>query len=206
MNATLATSLRPELDRSLLLDILDEIDYGIVFVSGHGRVGFANRMADRQCLSREGLHIRDGFIRTADARDQDRLLQALQGALRGRRSLLTLAGAGGGGSLAVVPVAGNDDGKEPMALLLFGRANGCPTLSFDFFARAHGLTQAEATVLRGLCDGLSPHEVAHHGKVAISTVRTQIRSVRSKTATASIRDLIGRISALPPIVPARCVA
>ena len=38
--------------------------------------------------------------------------------------------------------------------------------------------------------------------VAISTVRSHICSIRQKTQTGSIRELINRVTVLPPISPA----
>ena len=54
-------------------------------------------------------------------------------------------------------------------------------------------------MLQALCDGLRPKEVARRCEVAVSTIRTQISSIRTKTQTASIRDLVSRVSVLPPI-------
>jgi DNA-binding CsgD family transcriptional regulator len=70
------------------------------------------------------------------------------------------------------------------------------------YARRHGLTAAEMHVLRALCEGLPPAEIAAEFGVKLATVRTQVASIRSKTEAASIRELVSRVAALPPIVPA----
>jgi DNA-binding CsgD family transcriptional regulator len=70
------------------------------------------------------------------------------------------------------------------------------------FALAHRLTPAETGVLQGLCGGRSPLEIAHAQCVAISTVRTQISSIRAKTGADSIRDLVQQVATLPPLVSA----
>jgi DNA-binding CsgD family transcriptional regulator len=79
----------------------------------------------------------------------------------------------------------------------------CGQLSVQGFARCHGLTSAETAVLQALCDGLDPMEIARHNGVAVCTVRSQIGSVRAKTGAGSIRELLSRIAALPPLRLAR---
>jgi DNA-binding CsgD family transcriptional regulator len=53
-----------------------------------------------------------------------------------------------------------------------------------------------------LCAGLDPQEVASQQGVAISTVRSQISSIRSKTGAPSIRELVRQVAVLPPLVNA----
>jgi DNA-binding CsgD family transcriptional regulator len=106
-------------------------------------------------------------------------------------------------SLAIVPVgetleAGRTEGS---ALLVFGRRQVCEPLSVQFFAREHRLTTAETAVLHGLAEGLRPAEIAKDAGVPMSTVRTQITSIRLKTGARSIGELVRLVTVLPPIVP-----
>ena len=95
-----------------------------------------------------------------------------------------------------------DAGHSPgEVLVLFNRAQMCETLSVELFARAHGLTHAESAVLTGLCRGAAPARIARDVGVAVSTVRTQVASLRQKTGAASIADLVRQVAVLPPIVP-----
>jgi DNA-binding CsgD family transcriptional regulator len=57
-------------------------------------------------------------------------------------------------------------------------------------------------VLKGLCSGQRPRQIAQHAGVAISTVRSHIGNIRIKTETASITELVRIVTVLPPIVPA----
>ncbi|RQP24465.1 hypothetical protein DZC73_14360 [Albitalea terrae] len=90
---------------------------------------------------------------------------------------------------------------EALALLVLGRRSAADSLTVDFYARSNGLTCAEALVLQRMCVGLKPKEVAKEQGVAISTVRSHICSIRTKTQTGSIRELLNRIAVLPPITP-----
>ncbi|MCB2070122.1 MAG: helix-turn-helix transcriptional regulator, partial [Ottowia sp.] len=76
------------------------------------------------------------------------------------------------------------------------------SLALPMFARVHGLTPTEESVLRGLCEGMEVDEIAAEHGVAESTVRTQVRSLRDKTGAGGIRQLVQRVMALPPVVPA----
>jgi DNA-binding NarL/FixJ family response regulator len=57
-------------------------------------------------------------------------------------------------------------------------------------------------VLEMLCDGALPSEIAKHVGVAVCTVRSQIGSIRTKTGTGSIGDLVRQVSLLPPMLSA----
>lgn len=186
-------------DPWLLAHILDEIDYGVAVVSASGRLLHANRTASGGGLRSCGLRVCSEHVVASEARDQSGLAEAIGRALQGRRSMLTLQ-RGGARSLAVVPLAGGQEGEFGAALLVLGKDEVCQGVSLEFFARAHRLTTAELSVLRGLCEGLTPAQLAHRIGVALSTIRTQIGSVRAKTACASIREVVRRVVVLPPIL------
>jgi DNA-binding CsgD family transcriptional regulator len=57
-------------------------------------------------------------------------------------------------------------------------------------------------VLAALCDGDDPSGIARRFGVAVSTVRSQIASIRQKTRSTSIRELVRQVAVLPPIVSA----
>ena len=87
-------------------------------------------------------------------------------------------------------------------LVVLGKQRMCEHLSVQGYARSYGLTAAEARVLLALCGGDRPEEVAARLDIAISTVRTQIGSIRSKTGVRSINALLQQVAMLPPIMGA----
>jgi DNA-binding CsgD family transcriptional regulator len=91
---------------------------------------------------------------------------------------------------------------EAAVLLVFGKRQMCESLSVQYFAQNHGLTLAEAQVLRALCGGDAPGEVAARQGVAMSTVRSQLGSIRAKTGAGSLRDLVHQVAVLPPVLSA----
>jgi DNA-binding CsgD family transcriptional regulator len=195
--------VRPWLSNpAVLLRVLDEIDYGLIVATPDGTVRHANQIAVG-ALGRGPLRMQRGRLHASDAEEELMLMRALSDARGGRRRLISFGGAGGL-PVAIIPLAdeGSDAPDDELCLLVLGKQQTCEALTIDFFSRSHGLTGAEAAVLRGLCQGRKPKELARELGVALSTVRTQIGSVRDKTKTESIGELTLRLAVLPPITPA----
>jgi DNA-binding CsgD family transcriptional regulator len=187
----------------MLPRVLDHLDYGVMLVDPAAYVHFANRIAQRDCGGARGLRLVDGQLRARHERDQQRLLRALVASQGGRRSLLAVVSQDGPCMLAILPLEERHASvsAEPTALVVLGRSQVCEPLTVDFFAREHGLTAAETSVLRHLVDGRRPADIVRHTGVAMSTVRTQIKSIRQKTGAPSIGELVRLVTVLPPIVP-----
>ena len=200
-------SRAPDASSSLLMRVLDELDYGLMLVSDHAKVRFANRVALRECGAAQCMRLHDGHVRPRHDRRHDDFLRALAASRQGRRSMLTYEGDDALVSLAVVPLSEPADASpEPVTLLVFGRRQVCEPLTVEFFAREHRLTSAEVGVLRGLCNGQRPAQIARQAGVMLSTVRTQIGSIRQKTRVKSIGELVRLVTVLPPIVPVCCMS
>jgi DNA-binding CsgD family transcriptional regulator len=189
------------MDSSVLMRVLDEIDYGVMLVDALGTLRYANQLALREMLAGGPLRLANGRVGAVNPVDQHVLTGAVADALRGLRRLFTAGHNGGSLPVAVVPMQGDDSFGEPLALLVLGRRSAADSLTVDFYARSNGLTSAESTVLKRICVGLKPKDVAREQGVAISTVRSHICSIRNKTQTGSIRELLNRVAVLPPITP-----
>ena len=85
------------------------------------------------------------------------------------------------------------------ALLVFPKQQLCDTTTITLFARERGLTGTEGQVLALVCKGLRPSQIATNHGVQVSTVRSQLRSIRQKTASDSVRELVEKVSVLPPM-------
>lgn len=194
----------PGLGEMLLTRVLDEIGYGIMLATASGELRFANHTALAECAATHTIRLHDGHLQARLPRDQDSFAKALAGACAGQRSVLRLSSEQAPMSVAVVPLGGvahESAGREPLALLLFGKRLSCEPLSVEFYAQVHRLTLTETTVLKGLCGGLRPAAVSKELGIAVSTVRSHIGSMRLKTGASSIGQLVRMVSALPPIVP-----
>ena len=211
---------RNALGPELLERVLDEIDYGVLVVGAGLWVTFANRAARQLCeLPHSPCQLSGGQLRLANVQEQEVLDRALLlAANQARRNLVRVTHGDQSLLLATVPVAGRtpagSTGTQGLTtridtgaaagdvLVLFSRRQTCETLSIEFFARAFGLTYAETAVLSALCRGTQPGQIASDAGVAVSTVRTQVSSIRQKTGAGSIGELVRQVAVLPPIVPA----
>lgn len=192
----------PGLSVELLLRALDEIDYALLLLGPAGQLRAANHRGWNEC-AQGPLCLVHGSVQARLPTDQQALAGALQHAARGRRTLLALGEFAPAAQVAVVPLPVTEAAPDaPSVLLVFARRGPCEALSMGFFSRQHGLTAAEDQVLRGLCEGLRPREIAQRHGVALSTVRTQVSAIRAKTGDASMATLVRRVAQLPPLTPA----
>lgn len=175
---------------------LDEIDYGVVLVGADGLVRHANQAARDELDDQHPLVLLHSELRARRGADAQALLAALNDArTRGLRRMLTLGEGAQQASASVVPLGGLG-----ATVVILGRRNVGADLALQGFARLHGLTGGEARVLARLAAGARPTEIAAEHGVALSTVRTQIGSIRLKTGAASIRALLGQVARLPPLM------
>lgn len=187
----------------LLSLVMDELAHGVVVLALDGRILHANQAA-RHELARRRVTLAGGRIAGALAAADARTLQdALAKVSQGKRSLVTLAfGDGPSLTVAVLPLRAGSDIEGGHAALMFSRPVVCESLMLCFFARAHGLTHTEEQVLGILTQGHSAPQIAVQLKVAVSTVRSHIRSLCAKTRSSGVRELVKRVAVLPPVSPA----
>ncbi len=191
-----------------LTRMLDEIDYGMLLVSAEAQVLYVNHAARHEMDDDHPLQLLGHALRAHRPQDVAPLYDALAAAQRGLRRLLTLGEGEHRVSVSVVPLpcadgeAASDRGAGQTTLLVLGKRQMCAQLSVQGFARSMSLTPTETRVLELLCNGVRPTEIATRQGVAVSTVRTQIGSIRGKTGAASIRELVRQVALLPPLVGA----
>ena len=186
-----------------LAQMLDTLDYGMLLISETLNVTHINKAARRDMDPQHPLQWLGGQLQARLMQDQQPLRDALAGATqRGLRRLLQLGDAQHRISVAVVPLPALGADDQPGAAVLLGKRQVCEELTVEWFARAHGLTMAETTVIKGLCADLTPHEIAARQGVGLATIRTQIGSIRIKTGAGSIRALVQQVALLPPLVSA----
>jgi DNA-binding CsgD family transcriptional regulator len=184
-----------------LLAAVDELDYGIVLLDDDARSLHANHAAKADLRGTHPLQLADGELRARAPRDAVALRGALDAARRGLRAMLTVGPETDRVNIAVVPLRGlaaPEVGGSTMVTI--SRRAVCAQLSVQGFARSHSLTAAETRVLSALCEGREPNLAAQTLGVAISTVRTQIHSIRMKTGARSIGELVRQVAVLPPLL------
>lgn len=185
---------------ALLATALDEIDYGLLVVDATGRLRCRNHAA-RLALDAAPMPLRivGDRLDAPDPENARQLADAVRNAAEhGLRRQLRMIRAGRSLALSVVPMPAADGGART-ALVILAKQQLCEALSIQAFAAAHRLTSSETRVLAALTRGDAPTAIATRRNVAISTVRTQIHSIREKTGVASIRELLHTVSVLPPL-------
>lgn len=183
-----------------LVKMLDAVDYGVMMVDPACRLMFAN-LAARIELGGDGpLQLAGRQLGARSRRDAEALEAAVRDAARKGLQRMLIAGDAASGqlALAVTPLetAAGDAGAAMVAL---GRRTLCHTLSAQAAARLHGLTAAELRVLQQLCAGRRPIAIARNQGVEISTVRTQIGSIREKLGARDIVGVFAHMASLPPL-------
>jgi len=101
----------------------------------------------------------------------------------------------------VLPVGpAQADGQH--VLVMLGRRQPCSELGLEMLAASYGLTLAERRVLGALVREASPREIAAQNAVALSTIRTQIQSIRIKLGARNVEGLLLRAAEVPPVASA----
>jgi DNA-binding CsgD family transcriptional regulator len=185
----------------LALALFDEIECGLIVCDGQGAMHFANQSARRELASQLLLQHGGGVLRRAPGGSGEFDTALRQAAQRGLRSLVRLAQ--GSDQLMVTVLPFRPQGVDTaLVLVMLGRRQPCSDLGLEMLAGSYGLTLAERRVLGALVRQATPREIASANKVKLSTVRTQISSIRTKFGTRSIEGLLLRTAQVPPVASA----
>ncbi|WP_332738536.1 helix-turn-helix transcriptional regulator [Hydrogenophaga sp.] len=193
---------QPSMGRAHLLRVLDEVDYGMLIVDAQGTILHANHLARHELASGRMLMSYGNMLLGSNAEFTAQLQLAMEAAFRGQRRLALLNKGERELAMTFTPLSHPLEADPPTVLVMLSRQSTCDNLAVRMFARTIGLSPSEEAVLMGLCRGLEIPEIASEHGVASSTIRSQIKTLREKAGSASIRRLLQRINSLPPVVPA----
>lgn len=195
----------PQWLASTLSALIDEVDSGLLVCDWRGRVLVANHAARLELSAAGPLSMVDRLLR-ADARVANESFgAALRSAVfKGRRQLLSLEHSGRRLLVSVAPLTTTEAPGE-YALVLFGRRRVCHEVALEMLSGLYELTRSERRVFGGLLGGATASALARSYGVALSTVRTQIASVRAKLGVSRIDGLTRLAAEMPPLTTAlRC--
>ena len=197
-----AAGVRPGLGQQHLMRVFDEIDYGMLIIDAQGRILHANHLARHELANGRIIMSYGNSLLGSSAEFTSQMQNAMEAAFRGQRRLVLLNKGDRELSLAFTPLSHPLEADTPTVLVMLSRQSTCDNLAVRMFARTIGLSPSEEAVLMGLCRGLEIPEIASEHGVAQSTIRSQIKTLREKAGSPSIRRLLQRINSLPPVVPA----
>ncbi len=178
--------------------VLDEIGIGLIVCDGGGSVRYANRCAEQELAAGEVLQRVGAALRCAGGSTPPLATAIAAARHRGHSQLVELVAGTQRAMLAVVPLP-QPAPDEPLVLVVVGRRSLCSTLGLELLSSGHGLTLAERRVLGDLLDDASPREIAAAHGVALSTVRTQVASIRTKLGVHSVEALLHLVAEVPPV-------
>lgn len=188
--------------RAHLLRALDEVDYGMLIIDAQGTILHANHLARHELASARMLMSYGNTLLGSSAEFTAQIQATMDAAFRGQRRLALLNKGERELALTFTPLSHPLEAGAPTVLVMLSRQSTCDNLAVRMFARTIGLSPSEEAVLMGLCRGLEIPEIASEHGVAQSTIRSQIKTLREKAGSPSIRRLLQRINSLPPVVPA----
>lgn len=186
--------------RSALLGLLvDELANGALVINENGKILYANLAARREMAHGAMIKDKDGQLHLLSPAAGKAFQGAREQAAIGLRSLLTLSAEDMNATMSVVPLKAPSGGPYEHIALFLSRASVCEPGVLGYFARSYSLTPTEQRVLVFLCHCLSTPEIAIQMKIAVSTVRSHVRSLCIKTSCSGARELIQRVAVLPPL-------
>ena len=177
---------------------LNRIGHGVLFLAGDGSVLGANTMGKDILSEADGLHAGVSGLHASSQADTMRMRQALAPHAEPQDDIikfLTIARPSGRANLQlamtpVVPSMGSEkNGRDHVVIV----ADPDEQTSIDVTAlmKLLGLTLAEARLLAGLTQGRPLQEQAEELGIKISTARTYVARMFSKTETKRQPELIG---------------
>ena len=189
-------------EAGLLLRMMDEVDHGMLVIDGDGALRHANHLARFEMAQSRFIMSHGQLLLGSTTQFSQQIEQATKQALKGHRQLVSLQSDDRELSLAFVPLSHALESDAPTVLVMLSRQNVCENLAVRMYARANHLSPSEEAVLIALCKGYTIPGIAEEHRVAVSTVRTQIKALRTKTGCTSIRMIMLRVNSLPPVMSA----
>ena len=188
-----------------LMRVLDEIDYGVILLDGDHCVWHINHLARVELGRGQLLHLNNGRLDTRLAACKSALQSAIARAGKGIRSMVdwrSEEAVQSGTSIALVPMGHPAEcfPKPLPVLAITCRQMLCEQISLHFFAQSYGLTRTEEAVLAALAKGMDVDDIVRERGLAVSTVRSHVNQLRIKTQSNSMRELLNKVSVLPPVV------
>jgi DNA-binding CsgD family transcriptional regulator/PAS domain-containing protein len=185
------------LQRDGTLQALDALRIGVLLTDRHGRVTFANRMAEDILRRGDGLSLVRDQLQATRSEDTRRLTSLIEGAARTTLGL----GEKSGGMLALPTTTGVPVTVlvspcprlgllEPAAFVFISQPMGSMPMDEHHVARQYGLTPAELKLLRALVDGKRLVEYADGAGITLNTAKTHLKQLFAKTGSQRQADVV----------------
>ena len=185
----------------------DALRIGVIFLDGRDSPIRINSRAQAILDAADGLKLERATVSASCSTDTARLRRLIGQA---REAIHT-----GGGMVAI----NRPSGREPLHVVVtplprnhfysssrvavsvvFVMERGDSPIDHEAVRSLYGLTDAEAAVVEGLVRGLTLRQIAAERRASIHTVRTQMKSVLSKTGAGRQAELVRQILHGPAVL------
>lgn len=211
----LLSILMPHLRRatnvtSKYLDVIDKADFGEAIFNAQpatltldrsGRIVRVNPAAEILLGKKDGIFISNGFLMASSVKDNVLLQEQIGLAVQTvdlRRSMkvhsLLISRQSGCAPFYVEVSVLKREVRMAQEVALVTVTDAPKKLRLVHLKRTYGLTDAEVEVIAMLQEGKRPEQVADARKTSIQTVRSQIKSVYTKTGVGSQIELLSKIT------------
>lgn len=183
--------------------VMDALPVGLLFVNTKGKLQHANQRA-RALMDRTVYPELEGFLQGGlqQSSAASALKKLFQRALAGHCGCTSLKATPDKPELTLLALSvrdmahlGMDLGAPGVVFLLIER-DISPHSAVQMAAQAYRLSAAESALLAHLLDGGTPVDFAEMRSVKITTVRTQLSSLLTKTGTQRQQDLLSLVARL----------
>lgn len=198
-------SLRVSLDAAIAESVINTIDVPMFFLGPRAEYRGANASGLRMLEHGDHLALDEGRIALGDPRAQQALLGTLWEIDRLERPGLRgfpipRAGKPPLFALLLRPRSlGAASGTAPMPqarVLIVGDPSAPCTVSVAQLGALYGLTPAESLIARAVADGQTLPEIATERRIHLSTVRTHVQRVLTKTASNRLAQVTLKLAQL----------
>ncbi len=201
-NAMQAQAVFPGIIDGYALDALTALcgglPFGLLVLTGAGRILFANQAARQLLEGENGLRDTGGVITAVLPDECRRLREALLAATQGHEGERSALWIGNCSDRARMPVAILPaGGSRNMALMFVSTSDPEWAPARGLIQGLFDLTRTESEVTRLIVSGKSIEEVATALNIAESTVRNHLKRVFAKTATKRQAELVSLVLRSP---------
>jgi DNA-binding CsgD family transcriptional regulator len=176
--------------------ILDRLDRGVIILDATGRVLDANVPALRVLNEVDGITVRNGRLRFADAVFEQRLSRLIAQCQPGTAgAALPIAARfkrprAQSYFVLVSPVPPGADEHDVALIACVYATDGRRDISVELLRELYGLTRAQAEVARRLFAGRNVEQAARSLRLSPNTVRTHLKQIFTKCEVQSQAELM----------------
>jgi DNA-binding CsgD family transcriptional regulator len=192
---------------SVLASGLDAFAGAMFIVSAKAELRHQNRAANIFLNSHKALQFHSGHLRFSSQKEDAQFLYALRLASppANRGSTFKTAPASGAVlDVSTTPLAPTQhlasNWQEPLVLLIVSDTKDAASAAVRSMQQLYGLTPAESRLVGELAEGSTLQQIAALRAITLSTLRTQLKAVFSKTGSRRQVDLVRMVGPLSPIL------